>query len=86
MHLLAIADTISHFSSNVMDKLAHANASLGPSTVSIMGDSTSAGYANASIGIETVDECGLRFLMAMKQHEYLLLCLPLQQRKLLKSR
>lgn len=80
MHLLAIADTISHFSSNIMDKLAHANASLQQS------NSTSMGYATPTMGIDTVDECGLRFLMAMKQHEYLLLCLPLKQRKLLKSR
>lgn len=33
-----------------------------------------------SAGVETVDECGLRYLMAMKQHEYLLLCLPYKQK------
>lgn len=85
MHLLAIADTISQFSSNEMDKLTNANAFLNP-TASSIGDSAAVGYANSSIGTETVDECGLRFLMAMKQHEYLLLCLPLKQRKLLKER
>nr|CAD2204825.1 unnamed protein product [Meloidogyne enterolobii] len=36
-------------------------------------------------GMETVDECGLRFLMAKKQYEYLLRCLPLKQRKQLKT-
>uniref|UniRef100_A0A915EBL8 RAVE complex protein Rav1 C-terminal domain-containing protein n=1 Tax=Ditylenchus dipsaci TaxID=166011 RepID=A0A915EBL8_9BILA len=113
MHLLAIADTISHFSSNaILDKLTHANAvkpliDIGPSgfrskdlrrlksskfslqsttMASTLGDSSAAGYASATMGIETVDECGLRFLMAMKQHEYLLLCLPLKQRKHLKAR
>lgn len=86
MHFLAIADTISHFSSNVMDKLAYANAALQQVSASTLGDSAASGYANVSIGTETVDECGLRFLMAMKQHEYLLLCLPLKQRKLLKTR
>lgn len=86
MHLLAIADTISHFSSNIMDKLAHVNASLKPAVTSTLGNSTAMGYATTTMGIDTVDECGLRFLMAMKQHEYLLLCLPLKQRKLLKSR
>lgn len=44
------------------------------------------GYATPTIGFETVDECGLRYLMAMKQHEYLLLCLPLQQKHTLRSR
>ncbi|KAJ1356068.1 hypothetical protein KIN20_013692 [Parelaphostrongylus tenuis] len=43
------------------------------------------GYAAAASGIETVDECGLRYLMAMKQHEYLLLCLPIKQRMELKK-
>lgn len=44
------------------------------------------GYAATARGIESVDECGLRFLMAMKQHEYLLLCLPLLQKKVLKQK
>lgn len=96
MHLLAIADTISHFSPNVMDRLAHANAALHFTLASTIagGDSASTGYAATSAtafandtGIETtVDECGLRFLMAMKQHEYLLRCLPLKQRALLKAK
>lgn len=34
---------------------------------------------------DSIDECGLRFLMAMKQHEYLLRCLPLKQRSHLKA-
>jgi len=103
MHLLAIADTLCHFSSDVMDKLAQANASLQPVLVSTLGrrgcgwvpvcltreyigDTAAAGYATASMGVETVDECGLRFLMAVKQHEYLCLCLPLKQRQALKAK
>jgi hypothetical protein len=35
--------------------------------------------------IENVDDCGLRFLIALKQHEYLLRCLPIKQRAMLKS-
>ena len=51
MHLLAIADTISHFSSSgVMDKLTHANAALQSVTqTSTLGDSSAAGYASASM-------------------------------------
>lgn len=51
----------------------------------VMSDVAS-GYATPTVGFETVDECGLRYLMAMKQHEYLLLCLPLQQKHVLRSR
>uniref|UniRef100_A0A0K0DNJ9 WD_REPEATS_REGION domain-containing protein n=1 Tax=Angiostrongylus cantonensis TaxID=6313 RepID=A0A0K0DNJ9_ANGCA len=85
MHLLAIADTLSHFSTNAMDKLTQANAAMKPVIPSVLGDSMAGGYAAAASGIETVDECGLRYLMAMKQHEYLLLCLPIKQRMELKK-
>ncbi|TKR87267.1 hypothetical protein L596_011689 [Steinernema carpocapsae] len=81
MHLLAIADTLSHFSSDVMDKLTQANAALKAPNVSILNDNSSSGYAQSGASTDSVDECGLRFLMAMKQHEYLLLCLPPNQRK-----
>ncbi|KAM3726028.1 DmX-like protein [Dirofilaria immitis] len=83
MHLLAVADTLSHFSSDIMDKLTQANAAFQATQPRIIGD---AGYAASTVGFETVDECGLRYLMAMKQHEYLLLCLPLQQKRSLRSR
>ena len=85
MHLLAVADTISHFSNSVVDRLAQANAALQPAVMSSMGDTSASGYASAAGGMETVDECGLRFLMAKKQHEYLLRCLPLKQRRQLKA-
>ncbi|EPB75130.1 hypothetical protein ANCCEY_05799 [Ancylostoma ceylanicum] len=85
MHLLAIADTLSHFSTDVMDKLTQANAAMQPAVPSVLGDATAGGYATAASGIETVDECGLRYLMAMKQHEYLLVCLPMKQRVELKK-
>ncbi|EJW88048.1 hypothetical protein WUBG_01037 [Wuchereria bancrofti] len=85
MHLLAVADTLSHFSSDIMDKSTQANAAFQITQTRIMSDSAS-GYATPIAGFETVDECGLRYLMAMKQHEYLLLCLPLQQKHSLRSR
>ncbi|VDK43174.1 unnamed protein product [Anisakis simplex] len=84
MHLLAVADTLSHFSADVMDKLAQANAAFqSAQTTSVFGEVNTAA---ATLGSETVDECGLRFLMAMKQHEYLLLCLPLKQKQILKQK
>ncbi|CAD5215760.1 unnamed protein product [Bursaphelenchus okinawaensis] len=84
MHLLAVADTLSQFSPSVMDKLVQVNAPLKPEQKSSLIDTAASGYASSSTGIETVDECGLRFLMAMKQHDYLLLCLPRGQRQKLR--
>uniref|UniRef100_A0AC35TZX5 WD_REPEATS_REGION domain-containing protein n=1 Tax=Rhabditophanes sp. KR3021 TaxID=114890 RepID=A0AC35TZX5_9BILA len=85
MHLLAIADTLSHFSSDVMDKLTQANAELEPEKAVFFNDSA-AGYATAGAGVDTIDECGLRFLMALKQHEFLLKCLPMNQRHMLRRK
>ncbi|CAI2358263.1 unnamed protein product [Caenorhabditis sp. 36 PRJEB53466] len=85
MHLLAIADTLSHFTNDKKDKLDQVNAAMKPVVPSVLGDATAGGYATAAAGIETVDECGLRYLMAMKQHEYLLVCLPMKQRMELKK-
>jgi hypothetical protein len=98
MHLLAIADTISHFSSDV-DKLEQfasmpADASGGAAdfsrNASLSNGYGGGGHSSASgggtvnrvvLGNATVDECGIRFLMAKKQYEYLLRCLPPTQRK-----
>ncbi|NP_001368760.1 RAVE complex protein Rav1 C-terminal domain-containing protein [Caenorhabditis elegans] len=85
MHLLAIADTLSHFASDAKDKVEQANAAMKPVVQSVLGDNTAGGYATAAAGVETVDECGLRYLMAMKQHEYLMVCLPMKQRMELKK-
>ena len=89
MHLLAVADTLSHFSADAIDRLAMANANERKrSTILNAGASTSsaAGGTGMAAQIESVDECGLRFLIAFKQHEYLLCCLPLKQRAQLKAR
>ncbi|WKY17140.1 hypothetical protein Q1695_001621 [Nippostrongylus brasiliensis] len=85
MHLLAIADTLSHFSADVVDKVTQANAGFQPTAPTAIGNFSAGGYATVASGIEAVDECGLRFLMAVKQHEYLLLCLPIKQRMELKK-
>ena len=83
MHLLAVADTISHFSSSAVDRLAHANVMFQHE--SSANDENESTFAYTG-GMETVDKCGLRFLMAKKQYEYLLRYLPLKQRKQLKTK
>jgi hypothetical protein len=86
MHLLAMSSTLSHFSSDVIDKLTQANATFHQNQSTNVIESSASGYAaSGGLGIETVDECGLRFLMAMKQHDYLLRHMP-QQRQRLRSR
>lgn len=70
---------------NILNNCATFSA-MQPVVQSVLGDATAGGYATAAAGVETVDECGLRYLMAMKQHEYLLVCLPMKQRMELKVR
>ncbi|CAI4224874.1 unnamed protein product [Auanema sp. JU1783] len=79
MHMLAIADTLSHFSGDVMDKL---NSGTVANVVGTMGGTVLAqsDYTTTANGIETVDECGLRYMMAIKQYEYLVICLPPKQK------
>ncbi|KAE9556016.1 hypothetical protein FO519_000762 [Halicephalobus sp. NKZ332] len=86
MHVLSIADTLSHFSATSIDRLVQANAALQNTQPITVKDTTGAGYANTSSGIDSVDDCGLRFMMAMKQHEYLMKCLPIKQRQMMKSK
>uniref|UniRef100_A0AC34PUG3 RAVE complex protein Rav1 C-terminal domain-containing protein n=1 Tax=Panagrolaimus sp. JU765 TaxID=591449 RepID=A0AC34PUG3_9BILA len=84
MHLLSIADTLSHFSSTGIDRLVQANVSFQATHPS--SETTGVNFGSAATGIESVDDCGLRFLMAMKQHEYLLKCLPLKQRQSMRTK
>lgn len=87
MHLLAVSDTLSSFSADVMDKLSHLNGGMSRSNITNTVTSGQAGYASSGgTGIDSIDECGLRFLMALKQYEYLLLCLPLKQRAMLRAK
>ncbi|VDP07791.1 unnamed protein product [Soboliphyme baturini] len=55
-----------------------------PSAVQSVGPD-SRGYA-ADSTTESVDDCGLKFLMALRLYEYLLRCLPANQRMSLKSK
>ncbi|CAL2048291.1 unnamed protein product [Caenorhabditis brenneri] len=85
MDLLAIFDTLSHFASDAKDKVEEANAAMKPVVQSYLGDNAAGGYATAAAGTETVDECGLLYFMAMKQHEHLLVSLPMKHRMELKK-
>lgn len=69
MHLLALADTVSTCNTDFSEKFL---CDTGKS-------STNKDAAGNSL-TDSLDDCGLRFLMAMKHYTYLLRCLPLNQR------
>ncbi|XP_026847140.1 dmX-like protein 2 [Drosophila persimilis] len=69
MHLLALADTVATCNTDFSDKFA---ADMGKNTANVPKEGATA--------TESLDDCGLRFLLAMKHFTYLLRCLPLQQR------
>ncbi|XP_071507110.1 dmX-like protein 2 [Diadema antillarum] len=76
MHLLALADTIASTKTEIT---SHSGGSAG----TVIGRE-GAGYANvgnsdSSHAGETLDECGLRFLLAMRFHVCLTKSLPLHQ-------
>ncbi|XP_034672177.1 dmX-like protein 2 isoform X1 [Drosophila subobscura] len=71
MHLLALADTVATCNTDFSDKFA---ADMGKNA------STSGVPKEGATATESLDDCGLRFLLAMKHFTYLLRCLPLQQR------
>jgi len=73
MRVLAVADTLAHFSTSAIDKLA----GLGECP---RAPHSAAPSVSTARHVESVDDCGLRYLIALKQHEYLLRCLPGMQR------
>lgn len=69
MHLLALADTVSTCNTDFSEKFISDTGKLS-NTKDTTGNSL----------MDSLDDCGLRFLMAMKHYTYLLRCLPLNQR------
>ncbi|KAL5274949.1 DMXL1 family protein [Megaselia abdita] len=67
MHLLALADTVATCNTDFSDKFA------------IESIKTSM-PKSSEVSTESLDDCGLRYLLAMKHYTYLLRCLPLNQR------
>lgn len=76
VHLLALADTVSSC------KIDFRGNSVANSKSNLQRES----YVDTSKGSErpadSLDDCGLRFLLAMKHYNYLQRCLPLAQRNL----
>lgn len=73
MHLLALADTVSTCDTDLAEKFAIDAAKNALAKENLIGQSDQA-------ITESLDDCGLRFLLAMKHYSYLLRCLPLAQR------
>ncbi|CAG0916295.1 unnamed protein product [Notodromas monacha] len=78
MHLLALADTVASCNLNFAERFAIdvASAKIGRD-----GNAATPGVALH----QSVDDCGLRFLLAMKHHSYLMRCLPIAQRAVLQK-
>ncbi|XP_052752135.1 dmX-like protein 1 isoform X3 [Galleria mellonella] len=68
MHLLALADTVSTCDADFAERFA-TNAKVDV-----------AHSSGQEILPDSLDDCGLRFLLAMKHYGYLLRCLPIAQR------
>ncbi|XP_052742471.1 dmX-like protein 2 isoform X1 [Bicyclus anynana] len=68
MHLLALADTVSTCDADFAERLAtNARVDVTQGT-------------GQEVLPDSLDDCGLRFLLAMKHYGYLLRCLPIAQR------
>lgn len=76
MHLLALADTVSTCNTDFAERFAIDAAKTAIAKENLTGNPSDS--ENAST--DSLDDCGLRFLLAMKHFSYLLRCLPLAQR------
>uniref|UniRef100_A0A1B0A9X2 RAVE complex protein Rav1 C-terminal domain-containing protein n=1 Tax=Glossina pallidipes TaxID=7398 RepID=A0A1B0A9X2_GLOPL len=72
MHLLALADTVSTCNSDISEKFTSEAGKVSGNNKESTGNSLT----------DSLDYCGLRFLLAMKHYTYLLRCLPLNQRSM----
>ncbi|XP_069954424.1 dmX-like protein 2 isoform X5 [Cherax quadricarinatus] len=79
MHLLALADTVASCNVDFADRfdINKAKEALAKETFSRT--------STDEPSMETLDDCGLRFLLAMRHHTYLLRCLPIAQRAALQK-
>ncbi|KAI5722725.1 hypothetical protein M8J76_012674 [Diaphorina citri] len=74
MHLLALADTVSTCNTDFAERFAIDAAK------SQIARENLTGVPDGEMSTDSLDDCGLRFLLAMKHYTYLLRCLPLAQR------
>ncbi|KFM72487.1 DmX-like protein 2, partial [Stegodyphus mimosarum] len=78
MHLLALADTVASFNTALVDRFSADPALSKDAKSSVEG-------LNVTVTTDSLDDCGLRFLLAMRHYTYLLRCLPLGQRAQLQN-
>lgn len=76
MHLLALADTVSTCNTDFAERFAIDAAKTAIAKENLTGIPAD----NENVSTDSLDDCGLRFLLAMKHFSYLLRCLPLAQR------
>ncbi|KAL1506470.1 hypothetical protein ABEB36_005832 [Hypothenemus hampei] len=73
MHLLALADTVATCNTDLAERFAIDAAKSAMLKENLINQ-------NEEVMTDNLDDCGLRFLLAMKHYSYLLRCLPLAQR------
>ncbi|XP_011258519.2 dmX-like protein 2 isoform X5 [Camponotus floridanus] len=75
MHLLALADTVSTCNVDFAERFAidAAKSAIAKENLTGIPD-------GETVSTDSLDDCGLRFLLAMKHYNYLIRCLPLAQR------
>ncbi|XP_043498193.1 dmX-like protein 2 isoform X6 [Polistes fuscatus] len=75
MHLLALADTVSTCNVDFAERFAidAAKSAIAKENLTGIPD-------GEAVSMDSLDDCGLRFLLAMKHYNYLIRCLPLAQR------
>lgn len=76
MHLLALADTVSTCNTDFAERFAIDAAKTAIAKENLTGNPSDSEHFST----DSLDDCGLRFLMAMKHFNYLIRCLPLAQR------
>lgn len=75
MHLLALADTVSTCNVDFADRFA-----IDAAKTAIAKENLTGIPDGETASTDSLDDCGLRFLLAMKHYNYLIRCLPLAQR------
>ncbi|XP_058459198.1 dmX-like protein 2 isoform X2 [Malaya genurostris] len=76
MHLLALADTVSTCNTDFAERFA-----IDAAKTAIAKENLTGVPSNENVSTDSLDDCGLRFLLAMKHYNYLLRCLPMAQRQ-----
>ncbi|XP_072743215.1 dmX-like protein 2 isoform X6 [Anoplolepis gracilipes] len=75
MHLLALADTVSTCNVDFAERFA-----IDAAKNAIAKENLTGIPDGETVSTDSLDDCGLRFLLAMKHYNYLIRCLPLAQR------